>query len=121
MAKKESRRSVAERLLKQLLTLDDIGLRAVERTLKRMQTRSKENERLQTILAKVPGESLAEKARVVGVTRQAFHYWATGQARPNTQQLAKLAELTGASVAKLRGRKASKRDVVGFGEERAGS
>jgi|SRR5215475_3247964 len=121
MAKKESRRDIAERLLKQLLTLDDIGLRAVERTLKRMQARSKENARLQAILAKVPGKSLAERARMVGVSRQAFHYWASGQARPNSQQLARLSELTGASVAKLRGRKASKRDVVEFGEERASS
>jgi|SRR5215470_10627158 len=122
MAKKaETRRDAAERLVRAMMALDDIGMQAVERTLKRMQARSKENARLQAILAKVPGNSLAERARAVGVTRQAYHYWVTGQSRPNTQQLAKLGEITGASVAKLRGRKASKRDDVTIGQECAGS
>lgn len=47
------------------------------------------------ILAKVPGDTLAERARKIGVSRQTMYVWAKEQFRPSSQQAAIIAELTG--------------------------
>ena len=50
---------------------------------------------LREVLAKVPGQTVSEKARKVGVSRQTYYMWQRGQARPNATQAARLEEITG--------------------------
>jgi DNA-binding XRE family transcriptional regulator len=50
---------------------------------------------LADILAKVPGDTLAERARRIGVSRQTMYVWAQERFRPSSQQAAIIAELTG--------------------------
>jgi DNA-binding XRE family transcriptional regulator len=50
------------------------------------------------ILAKVPGRSIAEKARQCGVSRAAYYYWLEEVQRPSLQQAQKIAMLTGIPV-----------------------
>src|SRR3984885_7289433 len=47
------------------------------------------------ILAKVPGDTLSERARAIGVSRQTMYVWAQERFRPSTAQAAIIAELTG--------------------------
>ena len=57
-----------------------------------------------TVLDKVrPGESVAAKARALGVARQTVYYWLDGVTRPNFKQAQRLARLTGFSVDEIRG------------------
>lgn len=56
---------------------------------------------LADILAKVPGETLAERARNIGVSRQTMYVWAQERFRPSSQQAAIIAELTGVPVAQI--------------------
>lgn len=53
---------------------------------------------LADILAKVPGETLAERARKIGVSRQTMYVWAKEQFRPSSQQAAIISDLTGVPV-----------------------
>jgi DNA-binding XRE family transcriptional regulator len=50
---------------------------------------------LADILAKVPGDTLAERARTIGVSRQTMYVWAQERFRPSSQQAAIIAKLTG--------------------------
>jgi DNA-binding XRE family transcriptional regulator len=50
---------------------------------------------MSAILARVPGETLAERARNVGVSRQTMYVWAQERFRPSSAQAAIIAELTG--------------------------
>ena len=50
---------------------------------------------LAAILAKVPGDTLAERARKIGVSRQTMYVWAQERFRPSSGQAAIIAELTG--------------------------
>jgi hypothetical protein len=59
---------------------------------------------IQAILDKVPGESVIQKAKAIGVTRQAIYGWLDGLCRPNPKQARKIAKITGFSVADVRGR-----------------
>jgi DNA-binding XRE family transcriptional regulator len=56
---------------------------------------------LADILAKVPGETLAERARKIGVSRQTMYVWAQERFRPSTQQAAIIAKLTGIPVEQI--------------------
>ncbi|HEY2530302.1 MAG TPA: hypothetical protein VGJ20_20590 [Xanthobacteraceae bacterium] len=56
------------------------------------------------ILEKVPGASVIEKAKRVGVSRQTFYYWLSGVTRPNIKQARRLATLTGYDADVIRGR-----------------
>jgi DNA-binding XRE family transcriptional regulator len=54
------------------------------------------------ILAKVPGDTLAERARKIGVSRQTMYVWAQERFRPSNEQAAILAKLTGVPVEQIR-------------------
>jgi len=58
---------------------------------------------MSTILARVPGKSVIEKARAAGVSRQSFYSWLKGETRPSGAQAQVLAKLTGYSVEEIRG------------------
>jgi hypothetical protein len=58
------------------------------------------------ILDLVWGDTITEKARRCGVSRQTFHSWMNG-ARPNPRQAIRLAKLTDLSVAEIRGSSAT--------------
>jgi DNA-binding XRE family transcriptional regulator len=47
------------------------------------------------ILAQVPGDTLAERARQIGVSRQTMYVWAQEKFRPSSGQAAIIAKLTG--------------------------
>jgi DNA-binding XRE family transcriptional regulator len=54
------------------------------------------------ILAKVPGDTLAARARAIGVSRQTMYVWAQEKFRPSTDQARIIAELTGVSIDEIR-------------------
>jgi DNA-binding XRE family transcriptional regulator len=54
------------------------------------------------ILAKVPGDTLAERARKIGVSRQTMYVWAQERFRPSTEQAAIIAKLTGVPIEQIR-------------------
>jgi DNA-binding XRE family transcriptional regulator len=56
---------------------------------------------LADILAKVPGDTLADRARAIGVSRQTMYVWAQERFRPSTQQAAIIAKLTGIPVEQI--------------------
>lgn len=55
------------------------------------------------ILDKVPGASVIEKAKSLGVSRQTFYYWLDGVTRPNFKQARKINKITGHDIAEIRG------------------
>jgi DNA-binding XRE family transcriptional regulator len=54
------------------------------------------------ILAKVPGDTLAERARKIGVSRQTMYVWAQERFRPSSEQAAIIAKLTGVPIEQIR-------------------
>jgi hypothetical protein len=54
------------------------------------------------ILNRVPGDNVAAKARTCGATRQTYYSWLDG-VRPTIRHATKLAQITGFSVAEIRG------------------
>lgn len=56
---------------------------------------------MEEILAKVPGESLSDRARKVGVSRQTMYVWAAERFRPTTRQAKRISKLTGVPVAQI--------------------
>jgi DNA-binding XRE family transcriptional regulator len=54
------------------------------------------------ILAKVPGDTLAARARAIGVSRQTMYVWAQEKFRPSTEQATIIAELTGVPIEEIR-------------------
>jgi DNA-binding XRE family transcriptional regulator len=54
------------------------------------------------ILAKVPGDTLAERARQIGVSRQTMYVWAAEKFRPSTEQATIIADLTGVPIDDIR-------------------
>jgi DNA-binding XRE family transcriptional regulator len=65
------------------------------------------------ILAKVPGDSLAARARAIGVARQTMYVWAQERFRPSREQAAIIAELTGVPVEQIGEYQEGKYDGVG--------
>ena len=56
------------------------------------------------ILDKVlPGQPVAAKAKAIGVSRQTFYYWLSGETRPNQKQAKRLHHLTGVNADEIRG------------------
>jgi DNA-binding XRE family transcriptional regulator len=68
-------------------------LRAVEHKL---------NHPMADILAKVPGDTLAARARAIGVSRQTMYVWAQEKFRPSTDQARIIADLTGVPIDEIR-------------------
>ena len=50
---------------------------------------------MSAILERMPGDSIAEKARMLQIQRSTFYAWAEGRARPRRGLAEKIAELTG--------------------------
>lgn len=69
-----------------------------------MQIRDRLKTPMSDVLAKVPGESITEKCKRIGITRQAFYSWLRGEYRPSIKQAKRLAQLTGIDVEDIRGR-----------------
>lgn len=55
------------------------------------------------VIAKIPGDTQAEKAKRVGVRRQTLYYWSSGKVRPGKRKARLLASLTGFEFAAIRG------------------
>jgi predicted transcriptional regulator len=55
------------------------------------------------ILKKVPGVTITDKAKVLGVNRATWYVWQSGATRPNIEKAEQLARITGYSVAEIRG------------------
>lgn len=55
------------------------------------------------ILDKVPGETVIEKSRYLGVTRQTMYAWMDGTMRPNLKRAKMIAKVTGVDVDVIRG------------------
>jgi DNA-binding XRE family transcriptional regulator len=54
------------------------------------------------ILSRVPGDSLAARARAIGVSRQTMYVWAAEKFRPSTDQARIIADLTGEPIEHIR-------------------
>jgi hypothetical protein len=78
---------------------EDAGLRA-----RALQLIDRMKLPMSSVLAKVPGDTVVEKADRIGITRQAYYLWLRGIARPNTKQSKRLAKLTGYKAIDIRGR-----------------
>lgn len=65
------------------------------------------------ILKKVPGQTLASKARFLGVSKETCHGWNKGAWRPNEKQARKLAKVTGINLTLIRGGALGKETEVG--------
>jgi DNA-binding XRE family transcriptional regulator len=53
------------------------------------------------VLAKVPGETITEKAENCGVTRQMWYLWLRGENRPSLTQATAISEMTGIPVERI--------------------
>ena len=56
------------------------------------------------VLDAVPGKSVVEKARAVGVSRNTWYLWYRGEVRPNSVQGKRIEQLTGIKAEKFQGR-----------------
>lgn len=75
---------------------------------------------LAAILAKVPGETLAERARMIGVSRQTMYVWAQERFRPGKEPAAVISKLTGIPVDQITELQEGKYDGDGGADEPAG-
>ena len=82
--------------------LDDRTRRAIEKLYARAELRQQVP--MATILAKVPGDTLTQRAKRLKVTRQTYYDWLNEKSRPNPQLAKKLAKITGFSIKEIRGR-----------------
>ena len=57
---------------------------------------------MEEILAKVPGETIIDKASYLGVSRQTVYAWIDGVMRPNLKRSKQIAKVTGFSVEAIR-------------------
>jgi hypothetical protein len=57
------------------------------------------------VLDKVPGKTVGEKAKAVGISRATWYVWCGGEVRPNRVQAARLQKLTGIKAEKIQGRR----------------
>jgi predicted transcriptional regulator len=55
------------------------------------------------ILERVPGKTIGEKAKSLGVNRATWYVWQSGATRPNIEKAKQLERITGYSVAEIRG------------------
>jgi DNA-binding XRE family transcriptional regulator len=98
MDQSTERAGKALRLVERLLKLsDDEGLR-----LRALQIRRRLQLPMSEILAKVKGDTVAEKIKLIGVSRQAYYKWVNGQSRPSGKIAKRLSELTGYSLEDIR-------------------
>jgi DNA-binding XRE family transcriptional regulator len=95
-AQRERALKLAERLLEIAPgNLDEGMLMRVQQIRDRLKTP------MAQILEKVPGDSLSDRARRIGITRQCYYAWLRGEYRPNLRQSKRLANLTGLRVEEI--------------------
>jgi len=83
---------LAERLIKVVPDFDEGMIMRVQQVVDRLKTP------MAMVLEKVPGESVPEKCKKIGITRQNYYAWLKGMYRPNLKQSKRLAALTGLKV-----------------------
>lgn len=97
-ARRERALKLAERLIK--LTPDE-----EEGLLRRaLQIRDRLKTPMHAVLAAVQGDTVAEKCKRIGISRQAYYAWLKGEYRPNLKQARRLAYLTDFKFEDIRGR-----------------
>jgi DNA-binding XRE family transcriptional regulator len=72
--------------------------------------------RMADILDKVPGDTLAARARAIGVSRQTMYVWAQERFRPSVDQARIIAELTGVPIEHIRDYQEGKDGGDGIGK-----
>ena len=93
-------RKLAEQVVRELkqTTGDDTTYRAAIRLRNRLK-----HPPLSIILDKVPGVTVAARARLLGISQQTYYSWASGVSRPDREQAQRLASATGVMLADFRG------------------
>lgn len=93
----------ALRLIEKVLQMTEL---AGDRTLHRRaaQIRNRLKLPMSVVLAKVEGDSVREKCKRLGITRQAYEQWLHGVSRPSLKHARRLAQLTGYDALDIRGR-----------------
>ena len=91
MTTKSDPRSRAARLAQALV---DASIDASERALAE-QLLARIRLPMSKVLEKVPGHSVTDRARCVGVTRATYYSWFDGFSRPKRKQAERLEQLTG--------------------------
>ena len=76
--------------------------RMVRRDARRMQRRLKARPMFE-ILALVPGTSVSDRCRALGISRTTYYSWYNGLTRPRDMAAARMAKLTKLSVDVIRG------------------
>jgi transcriptional regulator with XRE-family HTH domain len=100
MKSEAARHDEARRLIDRLLKISpDIGL-----TSRALRLRARLKLPMSTVMDKVPGTSVIEKAKAVNVSRQTVYYWINGTTRPSRKQAKLLAAMTGYDAAEIAGR-----------------
>jgi hypothetical protein len=59
---------------------------------------------MSAVLAKVPGDSIPEKCKKIGTSRQNYYAWVKGFYRPSRKQAKRLEALTGFDAADIAGK-----------------
>lgn len=91
MKKRPTRRATALKLVERLINTEgDEGVIALA-----TEIRDRLKKPMADILAKVPGDTVAEKAAACGVSRQAYYAWLRGVSRPVGDPAKRIAKLTG--------------------------
>lgn len=92
-------RSDAKKLAKEFIQLEDAAdsRRAVIKLLHRLELMS-----MASILDRLPGDNVTEKARLLGVSRQTYYYWLQGRSRPSFETAMRLSALTGIPLKRIK-------------------
>jgi hypothetical protein len=91
-----------ERALKLAERLAEIGPEADEALIQRLINRLKMP--MSKVLAKVPGDSIPEKCKRIGISRQNYYAWVKGLYRPSERQAKRLEALTGYAADRITGK-----------------
>jgi len=90
----------AQELLDRLVDLDlESGVK-----LRAMQLIDRLKLPMATVLAKVPGDSVVEKARILRISRQTYYSWLRGASRPNERQARIISDWTDIPWEDIQGR-----------------
>lgn len=98
--KRARRESQALKLIERLIELSpDAGLTAYA-----IKMRDRLALPMAHVLDKVPGETVVDRAKSLGITRQAYYAWLRGVSRPSRKQARRLEKITGFNADEIRGR-----------------
>ena len=97
-AQRDRALKLAEKLLELTSETEEGLFRRVSQLRDRLKTP------MSMVLDAVQGDTVTEKAKRIGITRQAYYAWYKGEYRPNLKQAKRLAHLTDFSAEDIRGR-----------------